>query len=111
MHRRSGERRTDVSGNEEPGSERVDHTDSGVEIVLEDAGGRELRDVEEVPPDEEVDQIEAEREQRLAADNRPDNAEVDNTHRDFDPGVGMFTDSEGYDPNAQQYALDPESGG
>lgn len=45
--------------------------------------------------DEEIRQIEAEREARLSK--RPDNVEVDNTDRDFDPTKGMFTDSPGYD--------------
>ncbi|HET7431822.1 MAG TPA: hypothetical protein VFJ89_09975, partial [Nocardioides sp.] len=51
-----------------------DHTtrtsDGGVEIDIEDAGGRELRDVDEQPPDDEVQEIEAERERRLDGDNR-----------------------------------------
>lgn len=33
----------------------------------------------EKPPQSEVEEIEAERERRLAPENRPDNAEVDNT--------------------------------
>ena len=87
----------------ENGSDRVNQTDSGIEILLEDAGGQELRDPEERPPDDEVQAIEEERQRRLDAENRPDNAEVDNTHRDFDPEAGMFTDSEGYDQAARQY--------
>ena len=47
-------------------------------------------------PEDEAE-IEEEREQRLDPENRPDNVEVDNTDRDFDPEKGMFTDSEGYD--------------
>jgi hypothetical protein len=43
-------------------------------------------------PDLEV--IEEEREKRLDPDNRPENAEVDNTDRDFDVVKGQFTDSE-----------------
>jgi len=38
--------------------------------------------------------IEEEREKRLDPDNRPDNAEIDNTDRDFDVVKGQFTDSE-----------------
>jgi hypothetical protein len=34
---------------------------------------------DEKPPQERIDEIEAERERRLAPENRPDNAEVDNT--------------------------------
>jgi hypothetical protein len=43
---------------------------------------------------EELDEIEAERERRTAPENRPDGAEVDNTDREFDPVQGQFTDSE-----------------
>lgn len=50
-------------------------------------------------PDEEISQeereeIEAERRRRLDPDNRPDNAEVDNTDRDFDVEHGRFEDTE-----------------
>ena len=55
-----------------------------------DAGEQSLEDVD-------VEQVEREREERLDPDNRPDGAEVDNTGRDFDPEVGLFTDSDGYD--------------
>lgn len=57
---------------------------------------------------EEREQIEAERRHRLDPANRPDNAEVDNTDRDFDVVHGRFTDSEPpeqgdpeYDPTAE----------
>ena len=40
----------------------------------------------EKPSEEEVQKIEAEREERLDPDNRPDNAEVDNTQRTFEDG-------------------------
>lgn len=50
----------------------------------------------ERPSDEEIAQIEHERQERLAPDNRPPNAEVDNTERTFDTEAGMFTDAEGY---------------
>ena len=95
---------------QEPEEQRKIRTtdDSGIEISLDDAGGRELRDPEERPPDDEVEEIEAERTRRLDADNRPDHAEVDNTHREFDPAVGTFTDSEEYDAHDQRYAPQPE---
>ncbi|MET1061110.1 MAG: hypothetical protein ABWX84_16030 [Nocardioides sp.] len=44
--------------------------------------------------EEEIGEIEAEREKRLDPDNRPENAEVDNTDRDFDTTTGQFTDHE-----------------
>lgn len=40
----------------------------------------------EKPPPEEIEKIEAEREERLDPANRPDNAEVDNTDRTFEDG-------------------------
>ena len=43
---------------------------------------------------EELDEIEAERQERTAPENRPEGAEVDNTDREFDPVQGQFTDSE-----------------
>ena len=52
-----------------------------------DGDGRELSQ-------EQIDAIEAEREERLDPDNRPENAEVDNTDRDFDTTTGQFTDHE-----------------
>ena len=42
----------------------------------------------------DLEAIEEEREERLDPDNRPDNAEIDNTDRDFDVVKGQFTDSE-----------------
>ena len=43
---------------------------------------------------EQIHEIETEREERLDPDNRPENAEVDNTDRDFDTTTGQFTDHE-----------------
>ncbi|GAA4696267.1 hypothetical protein GCM10023226_38360 [Nocardioides nanhaiensis] len=42
------------------------------------------------PSEEEIREIEEERERRLDPANRPENAEVDNTQRDFDPEEGEF---------------------
>ncbi len=44
-------------------------------------------------PEEQVEEIEHTREERLDPENRPENAEVDNTKRTFDPARGEFTDS------------------
>lgn len=46
----------------------------------------------EKPDEETIDQIEAERRRRLDPANRPPNAEVDNTHRHFNPETGHFDD-------------------
>jgi hypothetical protein len=40
----------------------------------------------EKPPPDEIEQIEAERQERLDPANRPDNAEIDNTQRTFEDG-------------------------
>ena len=42
----------------------------------------------------EIDEIEAERQERLSAENRPDNVEVDNTKRTFNPEIAAFEDSD-----------------
>ena len=52
-----------------------------------------LPDADDIPQ-EELDAIEAERQERTAPENRPEGAEVDNTEREFDPVQGQFTDSE-----------------
>ncbi len=45
--------------------------------------------LEEKPPEEKIEEIEKERAERLAPDNRPDNAEVDNTDAEL-PTVEEF---------------------
>ena len=47
--------------------------------------------------------VERERRERLDPDNRPDEAEVDNTGREFDETKGMFTDSEGYEEADERF--------
>ena len=94
----------------EPESDHATRTeDGGIEIDIDDAGGRELRDPGEEPPEDEVAEIEEERKRRLDDANRPDNAEVDNTHRDFDPARGMFTDNDAFDAAEEQYAPEEEA--
>ena len=44
-----------------------------------------------------LDQLEEERRERLDPENRPENAEVDNSGREFDAEKAMFTDEPGYD--------------
>jgi hypothetical protein len=59
--------------------------------------------------DEEKQSMEKEREERLDPDNRPDNAEIDNTDRTFDARSGQFTDDDeddGLGPFADE---DPEA--
>lgn len=52
---------------------------------------------------EDAEQIEADRQERLDPDNRPDGAEVDNTDRKFDAEKGLYTDSEGYDEAEKRF--------
>ena len=61
---------------------------------------------------EEVDeeQVEAERAERLDPDNRPDDAEIDNSDREFDEEKGMFTDSPGYEEAEAKFPAAGEQG-
>jgi hypothetical protein len=52
---------------------------------------------------EDAEEIEEERQERLDPDNRPEDAQVDNTDREFDAKKGMFTDAEGYDAAEEKY--------
>jgi hypothetical protein len=63
------------------------------ESDTQDRSSAGLPDADEVS-EQEKEEIEAERQERLDPENRPDNAEVDNTDRDFDTTKGQFTDSE-----------------
>jgi len=53
--------------------------------------------------DDEKLQLVKERVERLDPENRPDNVQIDNSDRDFDPVKGQFTDSED-DPEIGPYA-------
>jgi hypothetical protein len=57
--------------------------------------------------EEEQQEIEEERERRLASENRPENAEVDNTSREFDSSIGQFTDHEP-DPDLGPFVIEGE---
>ena len=64
-------------------------------IDTDERAGRSLGIDTQAEPDEDTKkEMEEEREKRLDPDNRPDNAEIDNTDRDFDVVKGQFTDSE-----------------
>ncbi len=70
-----------------------DHQDDQAEHD-DDAGEKEQ-------PDQE--QVLQEREERLDPDNRPDNVEVDNTDRTFDPETGFFEDRDEHDSAPKQF--------
>jgi hypothetical protein len=84
--------------------------------ILDDGGidtdaraGRSLGIEPDKEPDEQTKQEMAEeRERRLDPDNRPDNAEVNNSDRTFDHERGQFTDSEEYDDSEPPPFSDPE---
>jgi hypothetical protein len=71
-------------------------------------------DFDEVPEEE----LNKEREERLAPENRPDTAEVDNSQRTFNPETGLFEDSDVDEPpgapfattEAEQSGSDDDSG-
>ena len=80
-------------------------TDAG-ESTGADATDPNQYDSPDEAPQELLDEIEQEREERLDPDNRPDGVEVDNTDRDFDSTTGQFTDHEP-DPDLGPFE-DPE---
>ena len=92
-----------MSDDSDTDTENKSDTEGG--SILDDGGidtderaGRSLGIDPQAEPDEDTKKdMEEEREQRLDPDNRPDNAEVDNTQRTFDVDRGQFTDSEEYD--------------
>lgn len=70
----------DMTDNETEEQSAGDTPSPGDNPAAERAG------IHKVPPPEEIEKIEAEREERLDPANRPDNAEVDNTDRTFEDG-------------------------
>jgi hypothetical protein len=91
----------------ESGSEGSILDDGGIDT--DERAGRSLGIDPQADPDEDTKkEIEEERQKRLDPDNRPDNAEVDNTERTFDVDRGQFTDSEHYDESEPAPFSDPE---
>ena len=62
--------------------------------------GEAAAELEETPPDEQVREIEEERERRLADENRPENAEIDNSDAEL-PTVKEFEELNADDDNAE----------
>jgi hypothetical protein len=58
----------------------------------------------------DAEEIEEDRQERLDPDNRPEDAEVDNTDREFDAAKGMYTDSEGYEQAEERFPPMGEQG-
>lgn len=84
------------------------HADDVDEEATADRSPGALPDPEDLG-EEELEEIEQEREERLAPDNRPDGAEIDNTQRDFDTEVGMFTDRDDYEEGEKLYSSEDEA--
>lgn len=80
-------------------------TETHDEHAHEPAG---LPDPDEVS-EEEKQEVEQERQERLDPDNRPDGTEVDNTERDFDPEAGMFTDNPEHTEDERPYSAKDEA--
>lgn len=84
--------------------ENDDREQSGENVVKAPEG--------EFPADAEgfdgtpVEQILAEREERLDPKNRPEGTEVSNAGREFDGEKGMFTDEPGFEQAEKKYSLD-----
>ncbi len=89
------------------GNEGGSILDEGIDT--DERAGRSLGIDPTAEPDEDtVKEIEEERDKRLDPDNRPENAEVDNTPRTFDVEHGKFTDSDDYDEGEPAPFSDPE---
>ena len=57
-------------------------------------------------PEETIEEIERERAERLDPENRPDDAEVDNSQRTFDSGAGLYTDNPDYDESERPFVTE-----
>ena len=86
--------------------------DQGDQGGTDDSEGSEGSDdsdgSEDEVSDEDVTEIEEERQERLDPDNRPDNAEVDNTNRDFDAETGTFTDTEEHEEAEPKFVAEED---
>ena len=58
-------------------------------------------------PEEE---LEKEREERLSPENRPENTEVDNSDRDFNPETGLFEDTDLEPPDEAPFPTEAAEG-
>jgi len=83
------------------GSESDQTHDESTDESTESAADRAAAEIDE-------EEVEAERAERLDPDNRPEDAEVDNSDREFDEEKGMFTDSPGYEEAEEKF---PPMGG
>jgi hypothetical protein len=108
-----------VDEEQESGRE-TDVSSSGVEVEgyetsnnpREEQDARMEADSADDLDDNLLEQIEKDREERLDPDNRPDNVEVDNTQRTFNPETAQFEDSDiDQDPSLGQGESDEDVSG
>ncbi|HWU23874.1 MAG TPA: hypothetical protein VN088_20220 [Nocardioides sp.] len=92
-------------------------TATGQEAHVGDAPPPMARGRSENPPEDGVGydgtpvaDILRDRAERLAPEARPENSEVDNTHREFDAEKAMFTDEPGYDEAPKKFPPASEQG-
>ena len=91
---------------QEPDVQGVDtDPDDGKKSIKVDTDERlEGRDDEEDFDEIPVEELEKERDERLAPENRPETAEVDNSQRTFNPETGLFEDSDVDPPEGAPFA-------
>ena len=85
---------TETNETDQDASDSDDINDSNPDVTTTDQ--------EDGLSDEDREQLEKDREERLDPDNRPVNAEVDNTGREFDNEKEDFTYAAGEEPGAQE---------
>lgn len=90
---------TDHDTDEQPSDRASDDQDED-QSGGEHPGDEATQALQERPPDEKVQEIDEERERRLDPDNRPDDAEVDNTDAEL-PTVKEFEELNAEDDNAE----------
>ena len=94
------EQDTQEHESQEPDVQGVDTSPDGnkksIEVDTDERleGRDDEEDFDEIP----VEELEKERDERLAPENRPETAEVDNSQRTFNPETGLFEDSDVEEP-------------
>jgi hypothetical protein len=91
-----------------PGVETDPGDDKNKNIAVDTNERLEKKDkhLDDIPEE----QLEKERQQRLDADNRPENVEVDNSDRDFNPETGLFDDTDLEPPEDAPFAVEGSEG-
>lgn len=77
-----------------------------IEVDTNERLDQKDKQLDDVPDD----QLEQERAERLDPDNRPDNVEVDNSERTFDPETGLFEDTDMEPPKEAPFPTEAAEG-